>query len=108
MDLSTEIQILQNNIRDLQSQLASAHIRIAELLNDKSASNEEVVKEKQFIQELTGEIQRVNKETEIKIEKTMKAVPQMLDSRPTKPKLSNPNEKYVSVDKDGKMVYLKE
>ena len=99
MDLSTEIQILQNNIRDLQSQLASAHIRIAELLTDKSASNEEVVKEKQFIQELTGEI---------KIEKTMKAVPQMLDSRPTKPKLSNPNEKYVSVDKDGKMIYLKE
>ena len=99
MDLSTEIQILQNNIRDLQSQLASAHIRIAELLTDKSASNEEVVKEKQFIQELTGEIQRV---------KTMKAVPQMLDSRPTKPKLSNPNEKYVSVDKDGKMIYLKE
>jgi len=38
----------------------------------------------------------------------MKAVPQMLDSRPTKPKLSNPNEKYVSVDKDGKMIYLKE
>jgi len=108
MDIGQEITVLKNNIRELQQQLAQAHIRIAELLSDKSASNEEVIKEKQFIQEITGELSRVNTETEQKMKQKMNDVPQMLDSRPTKPKLSNPNEKYVSVDKDGKMIYLKE
>jgi predicted nucleic acid-binding Zn-ribbon protein len=81
MDLSTEIQILQNNIRDLQSQLASAHIRIAELLNDKSASNEEVIKEKQFIQEITGKLSKVNLETQEKIQTKMNSIPDVLDSK---------------------------
>lgn len=84
MDLNQEIKVLQNNIRDLQGQLASAHIRIAELLNDKSSTTEEVVQEKQFIQELTGEIERVNRETEIKVEKAMNDIPNIVDSRPTK------------------------
>ena len=84
MDFNQEIKVLQNNIRDLQGQLASAHIRIAELLNDKSSTTEEVVQEKQFIQELTGEIERVNRETEIKVEKAMNDIPNIVDSRPTK------------------------
>lgn len=84
MDLTQDIKVLQNNIRDLQGQLASAHMRIAELLNDKSSTTEEVVQEKQFIQELTGELQRVNMETEIKMDKAMNAVPNIVDSKPSK------------------------
>ena len=68
MDLSTEINILKDNIKELQKQLAQAHQRIGELVSEKSASNEEVIKQKQFIQELTGELNRVNSETEKKIQ----------------------------------------
>ena len=47
MDLETEIKILQDNIRSLQKQLGQAHQRIGELMSEKTASNEEVVKHKQ-------------------------------------------------------------
>jgi len=108
MDIGQEITVLKNNIRELQQQLAQAHIRIAELLSDKSASNEEVIKEKQFIQEITGELSRVNTETEQKMKQKMNDVPQMLDSRPIKPKLHGTNEKYVTVDDTGSVQYLEE
>ena len=69
MDLNTEIKILQDNIKELQKQLNQAHQRIGELVSEQSTSNEEVVKQKQFIQELTGELKRVNDETNTKIQK---------------------------------------
>ena len=53
MDLETEIKILQDNIRSLQKQLGQAHQRIGELMSEKTASNEEVVKHRQFIQEIS-------------------------------------------------------
>mgnify|MGYP001350454445 FL=1 len=81
MDLSTEINILKDNIKELQKQLAQAHQRIGELVSEKSASNEEVIKQKQFIQELTGELNRVNSETEKKIQKQMDEIPDVLDSK---------------------------
>ena len=81
MDLNTEIKILKDNIQELHKQLAQAHQRIGELVSEKSASNEEVIKQKQFIQELTGELKRVNSETEKKIQKQMDEIPDVLDSK---------------------------
>tara|TARA_B100001250_G_C19394763_1_gene612142 strand:- start:361 stop:621 length:261 start_codon:yes stop_codon:yes gene_type:complete len=81
MDLNTEIKILKDNIQELHKQLAQAHQRIGELVSEKSASNEEVIKQKQFIQELTGELNRVNSETEKKIQKQMDEIPDVLDSK---------------------------
>jgi hypothetical protein len=77
-------------------------------MSEKStSSNEEVVKQKQFIQELTGEISKTDSELIKKIQSQMDSIPQVLDSRPPRPKLAK-NEKYVSVNKDGNMVYLEE
>ena len=81
MDLNTEIKILKDNIQELHKQLAQAHQRIGELVSEKSASNEEVIKQKQFIQELTGELNRVNSETEKKIQKQMDEIPDVLASK---------------------------
>jgi predicted nucleic acid-binding Zn-ribbon protein len=81
MDIKTEVQILQDNIKELQKQLAQAHQRIGELVSEKSASNEEVVKQKQFIQEITGELKRVNSEAEQKIQQQMDEVPDVMDSK---------------------------
>jgi len=108
MDLGNEIEILKDNIRELQSQLGQAHTRIGELMSEKSVSKEEVIKQKQFIQELTGEISRVDGQLTKKIETKVDEIPQVLDSRPLRPKLTNPNENYTSVDKEGNIVLLKE
>ena len=81
MDLEWEIKILKDNIADLQRQLGQAHIRISELMKEKSSSNEEVIKQKQFIQEITGEIKRVNSETEQKIQQQMDSIPDVTDSK---------------------------
>jgi predicted nucleic acid-binding Zn-ribbon protein len=85
MDLAKkkEIDILKDNVRELQSQLRDAHQRIGELVSEKSTSNEEVIQQKQFIQELTGQLNRVNKETEIKIQQVMDEIPDVLDSSKT-------------------------
>ena len=83
MDLAKkkEIDILKDNVRELQSQLRDAHQRIGELVSEKSTSNEEVIQQKQFIQELTGQLNRVNKETEIKIQQVMDEIPDVVDSK---------------------------
>ena len=85
MDLAKkkEIDILKDNVRELQSQLRDAHQRIGELVSEKSTSNEEVIQQKQFIQELTGQLNRVNKETESKIQQVMDEIPDVLDSSKT-------------------------
>jgi|TARA_R100001510_G_C7632208_1_gene190885 predicted nucleic acid-binding Zn-ribbon protein len=82
MDLSTEVKILKDNIRELQHQLNQAHQRIGELVSEKSTNNEEVVKQKQFIQEITNELKKVNSEAEQKIQKEMDDIPSVLDSKP--------------------------
>jgi|TARA_B100001996_G_scaffold330966_1_gene279384 predicted nucleic acid-binding Zn-ribbon protein len=81
MDIDTEIKILQDNIKELQGQLAQAHQRIGELVSEKSSSNEEVIKQKQFIQEIQGELKRVNSEAEQKIQKQMDEIPDVMDSK---------------------------
>ena len=58
MDLSQEIKILQDNIRTLQKQLGQAHQRIGELMSEKTASNEEVIKHKEFIQEISHQLKQ--------------------------------------------------
>tara|TARA_X000001036_G_scaffold83659_1_gene75735 strand:+ start:2561 stop:2827 length:267 start_codon:yes stop_codon:yes gene_type:complete len=83
VDIKTkkEIDILKDNVRELQAQLNSAHQRIGELVSEKSASNEEVIQQKQFIQELTGQLTRLNKETESKIQQAMDEIPDVVDSK---------------------------
>jgi predicted nucleic acid-binding Zn-ribbon protein len=81
MDLEQEIKILQNNIKELTRQLGQAHVRIGELVSEKSSSNEEVIKQKQFIQEISGELKRVNAEAEEKIQTKMNSIPDVLDSK---------------------------
>ena len=81
MDLTTEIKILKDNIADLQRQLGYAHIRIGELISDKETSNEEVIKEKQFIQEITGQLNKINAEAEQKIQAEMDKIPDVIDSK---------------------------
>lgn len=81
MDLENEIKILQDNIKELQGQLAQAHQRIGELVSENSSSNEEVVKQKQFIQEISNELKRVNSQTEQKIKDQMDSIPDVLDSK---------------------------
>jgi predicted nucleic acid-binding Zn-ribbon protein len=54
--LESEVQILQANVRELQSQLGAAHKRIAELGNEQ---NEELTKTKQLLQELSFELNTV-------------------------------------------------
>lgn len=81
MDLENEIKILQDNIKELQGQLAQAHQRIGELVSENSSSNEEVVKQKQFIQEISNELKRVNSQAEQKIKDQMDSIPDVLDSK---------------------------
>ncbi len=81
LDKKKEIDILKDNVRELQAQLRDAHQRIGELISEKSTSNEEVIQQKQFIQELTGQLNRVNKETEIKIQQVMDEIPDVVDSK---------------------------
>lgn len=81
LDKKKEIDILKDNVRELQAQLRDAHQRIGELISEKSTSNEEVIQQKQFIQELTGQLNRVNKETESKIQQAMDEIPDVVDSK---------------------------
>ena len=79
--MKTGLLIVIQRISVLQSQLRDAHQRIGELVSEKSTSNEEVIQQKQFIQELTGQLNRVNKETEIKIQQVMDEIPDVVDSK---------------------------
>ena len=46
MSLEGEIKILQDNMKDLQGQLASAHIRISELIADRDSALEDLKAER--------------------------------------------------------------
>ena len=78
IELETQIQILQDNVRELQAQLAQAHIRIGELNKDQ---NEELIKTKQLLQELKFELNSVKgREAEL-IQQQMNNIPEVLDSK---------------------------
>ena len=76
--LQSEVNILQANVRELQSQLGAAHKRIAELGNDQ---NEELVKTKQLLQELTFEIASVSKQETKLVQELQDNIPDVIDSR---------------------------
>lgn len=81
MDLKTEIDILKDNIREMQRQLSNAHQRINELTKEKGNTQEELQKEKQFIQEISGEIKSVNGKLETKMSEYMNDIPDVVDSK---------------------------
>jgi|TARA_Y100000361_G_C11145546_1_gene337811 predicted nucleic acid-binding Zn-ribbon protein len=82
MDLKTEIEILKDNISDMQRQLQQAHVRIKELVKEKGDTQEELIKERQFIQEITGEQKRVSEKLESKMNDYMSSIPDVVDSKP--------------------------
>ena len=75
-----EIKILQQNMRDLQKQLVDAQKRILELMNDKTESDSKVIEQKRFIQEIRGQLARVDEETVEKINKFISDIPDVVDS----------------------------
>ena len=76
-----EIKILQQNMRYLQKQLVDAQKRILELMNDKTESDSKVIEQKRFIQEIKGQLARVDEETVEKINKFMSDIPDVVDSK---------------------------
>lgn len=76
-----EIKILQQNMRDLQKQLVDAQKRILELMNDKTESDSKVIEQKRFIQEIRGQLARVDEETVEKINNFMSDIPDVVDSK---------------------------
>lgn len=76
-----EIKILQQNMRDLQKQLVDAQKRILELMNDKTESDSKVIEQRKFIQEIRGQLARVDEETVEKINNFMSDIPDVVDSK---------------------------
>ena len=109
MSLETEIQILQDNMKDLQGQLNSAHKRISEIITDRDHVLEELKKEKEYAKGLADKIIQMDNEAVELIQKKMDDIPDVLDSkpkvfkRPPQPGYSvKEGEKWVTI-KDGKM-----
>ena len=108
---SAEIAILQKNLKDLQGQLNNAHKRIAELIQDKDSTVEELKHERQLLTELKLRYEREETETTEAIGKQIEDWPDVLDSkpitfkRPPQPGYSvKEGEKWVTI-KDGKMEF---
>ena len=108
---SAEIVILQKNLKDLQGQLNNAHKRIAELIQDKDSTVEELKHERQLLTELKLRYEREETETTEAIGKQIEDWPDVLDSkpitfkRPPQPGYSvKEGEKWVTI-KDGKMEF---
>ena len=108
---SAEIVILQKNLKDLQGQLNNAHKRIAELIQDKDSTVEELKHERQLLTELKLRFKREETETAEVVGKQIEDWPDVLDSkpitfkRPPQPGYSvKEGEKWVTI-KDGKMEF---
>ena len=80
--LEKEIEILKDNISEMQRQLQQAHVRIKELVKEKGNTQEELQQERQFIQEISGEIKTVNGKLESKMNDYMSSIPDVVDSKP--------------------------
>ena len=52
-----------------------------ELMNDKTESDSKVIEQKRFIQEIRGQLARVDEETVEKINKFMSDIPDVVDSK---------------------------
>ena len=77
-----KITILQQDLKDLQSQLEAAHERILELAKDRNSTQEELKQHKQLLLELEGRYSKKHSEATKKIEEQIEDWPDVLDSRP--------------------------
>ena len=78
LELDSQVKILQLNVKELQSQLGAAHKRISELSSDQ---NEELMKTKQLLQELTYELNTTRTAQELAVQELQNNIPDVLDSR---------------------------
>lgn len=78
LKLESEIKILQANVKELQSQLGSAHKRIAELNKDQ---NEELMQTKQLLQELKFELNTVKNKEQSLVQELQDNIPDVVDSK---------------------------
>ena len=111
MSLEGEIKVLQDNMKDLQGQLASAHIRISELIADRDSALEDLKAEREHIRELSDRLNKTDLRAQEKIKEKMDKIPDVLDSKPQNFKRpAQPGytvrecEKWVTI-KDGKMEF---
>jgi len=111
MSLEGEIKVLQDNMKDLQGQLASAHIRISELIADRDSALEDLKAEREHIRELSDRLNKTDLRAQEKIKEKMDKIPDVLDSkpqnfkRPAQPSYTvREGEKWVTI-KDGKMEF---
>ena len=81
---SQAIVTLQKALIDLQLQLSNSQKRILELTKDKSATKEEIVKERQLLVELQTKYNNKQFETTDAIEEQIEDWPDLIDSRPEK------------------------
>jgi predicted nucleic acid-binding Zn-ribbon protein len=115
---AAKIAILQQDLKDLQSQLETAHKRILELAKDKNSTQEELKQQKQLLLELEGRYSKQHFETTNKIEKQIEDWPDVLDSKPLKkpeksfkPKqvpgyVVKKGEKWTRIKDDGTVEYM--
>ena len=81
---SQAIVTLQKTLNDLKLQLSNSQKRILELTKDKSATKEEIVKERQLLVELQTKCSAKQFETTDAIEEQITDWPDLVDSRPEK------------------------
>ena len=112
MSLEGEIKVLQDNMKDLQGQLANAHKRINELVQDRDTALSDLNDERNLVQELTNSLKKQNTEATKLIQKKMDAIPDIIDSkpknfkRPPQPGYTvKEGEKWVSIGPDGNMKF---
>ena len=117
---AAKIAILQQDLKDLQSQLETAHKRILELAKDKNSTQEELKQQNQLLLELEGRYSKQHFETSKKIEKQIEDWPDVLDSKPLplkkpeksfKPKqvpgyVVKKGEKWTKIKPDGTVEYI--
>ena len=115
---AAKIAILQQDLKDLQSQLETAHGRILELAKDKNSTQEELKQQKQLLLELEGKYSKQQFETTEKIGKQIEDWPDVLDSKPLKkpeksfkPKkvssyIVKKGEKWTRIKPDGSVEYM--
>ena len=115
---AAKIAILQQDLKDLQSQLETAHKKILELAKDKNSTQEELKQQKQLLLELEGRYSKQHFETTNKIEKQIEDWPDVLDSKPLKkpeksfkPKkvssyIVKKGEKWTRIKPDGTVAFV--
>tara|TARA_Y100000590_G_scaffold368012_1_gene428399 strand:- start:316 stop:675 length:360 start_codon:yes stop_codon:yes gene_type:complete len=111
MDKDAEIKLLQDNMKEMQTQLGNANKRISELIKEKAITYDELYKEREYASDLKKRLRELDKETTEKIQERMDSIPDVLDSKPmTFKKPPQPSytvkegEKWVTI-KDGKMEF---